>query len=71
MINEITKLKMQKLTFQRILIMLEEIDELSTPGHYETSIDGSLTHTKIATKANAIHDILINAINYGGDDNVR
>ena len=46
--------------------MLEEIEELSTPGHYETSIDGSLTHTKVATKTSAIHDILINAINYGG-----
>lgn len=69
MINEITRLTMQKLTFQRILIMLEEIEELSTPGHYDTSIDGSLTHSKVATKTGAIHDILINAINYGGDGN--
>ena len=65
---DLTKLTMQKLTFQRILIMLEEIEELSTPGHYETQIDGSLTHTKVATKTSAIHDILINAINYGGRD---
>lgn len=68
---ELTKLTMQKLTFQRILIMLEEIEELSAPGHYETQIDGSLTHTKVATKTSAIHDILINAINYGGEDYVR
>ena len=68
---ELTKLTMQKLTFQRILIMLEEIEELSTPGHYESSIDGSLTHTKVATKTSAIHDILINAINYGGGYDVR
>lgn len=66
MINEITKLTMQKLTFQRILTMLEEIEELSTPGHYESNIDGSLTHTKIANKCSILHDILINSINYGG-----
>lgn len=68
---ELTKLTMQKLTFQRILIMLEEIEELSTPGHYETSIDGALTHSKVTDKTSAIHDILINAINYGGGDDVR
>lgn len=65
---ELTKLTMQKLTFQRILIMLEEIEELSTPGHYETSIDGVLTHKKVNDRTSAIHDILINAINYGGKD---
>lgn len=66
MINEITKLTMQKLTFQRILTMLEEIEELSTPGHYESNIDGALTHSKVANKCSTLHDILINSINYGG-----
>lgn len=70
MMIELTKLTMQKLTFQRILIMLEEIEELSTPGHYETLIDGAIAHRKVNDRTSAIHDILINAINYGGADNV-
>lgn len=60
MINELVLLKMPKIVFTRILSLLEDIDDRSTPGNYETTIDGCISHTKIANACSTIHDILLN-----------
>ena len=51
---------MPKTVFTRILSLLEDIDDRSTPGNYETVVDASISHKKINDACSAIHDILIN-----------
>ena len=59
MINELILLKMPKTVFTRILSLLEDIDDRSTPGNYETTVDASISHKIINERCSAIHDILI------------
>lgn len=60
MINELVLIKMPKTVFTRILSLLEDINDSSTPGNYETMIDGCIAHNKIANSCAAIHDIMLN-----------
>jgi len=60
MINELILLKMPKTVFTRILSLLEDIDDRSTPGNYESTVDACISHTKIANTCSTIHDLLLN-----------